>query len=116
VAMRPCLDCGVLTRDTRCAVCQRIWMRPRNRRRDARRGSPAQRSYGKTHKATRDALLPLAYGRPCPRCGELMLPGQPLDLGHSDGRRKKIGLPGDRIEHAVCNRSAGGRSAHGGAA
>jgi hypothetical protein len=34
----------------------------------------------------------------------VVLPGGGLDLGHSSPERKAAGLPGDRIEHAKCNR------------
>jgi hypothetical protein len=36
-----------------------------------------------------------------------MWPGQRLDLGHGDIATKARGLPGDRLEHAACNRRAG---------
>lgn len=50
-------------------------------------------------------MLPNAYGRPCPRCGRVMLQGQPLDLDHGDP-----GSPGYLgIVHARCNRRAGGQ-------
>jgi hypothetical protein len=62
---------------------------------------------GSDHQKTKARLLAKAYGKPCPRCGEPMLKGQDLDLGHSvdlvDDPRSK----GDRIEHTHCNRSAG---------
>jgi hypothetical protein len=61
-------------------------------------------AYQGPHRAIRRALLPGAYGRPCPRCGLPILPGQPVDLGHTDDR---AGYQG--IEHARCNRSAGAR-------
>jgi hypothetical protein len=67
--------------------------------------------YGRRHHRLRHQLLPLAYGTPCPRCGEIMLPGEDpndwrtwLDLDHSDPLTKDIGLPGDRITHRRCNR------------
>jgi len=99
---RRCLSCGELTanrsRCTRCTVA-------RNATRDAARGTTAQRSYGAAHQSVRRRLLPLAYGQPCPRCGATMHEGQALDLGHSDQAAKRARLPGDRIEHALCNRS-----------
>jgi hypothetical protein len=61
-------------------------------------------AYGGGHQAVRRALLSEAYGRPCPRCGLPILPGQPVDLGHTDDRAGYLGL-----EHARCNRSAGAR-------
>jgi hypothetical protein len=36
-----------------------------------------------------------------------MFPWQDLDLGHSSRELKRLGLPGDRIEHRECNRSNG---------
>lgn len=41
MALRPCLDCGALTSKSRCPTCQR----PRDRARDARRGSRHERGY-----------------------------------------------------------------------
>jgi hypothetical protein len=61
-------------------------------------------AYSGPHQAIRRALLPDAYGRPCPRCGLPMLAGQGLDLGHTDDRAAYSGM-----EHATCNRAAGGR-------
>ncbi len=69
------------------------------------------RAYGSKHKRTRAVLLPQAIGTPCPRCGHTMEAWQPLDLGHSDPKLKAAGLPGDRIEHRYCNRSAGNGTA-----
>jgi hypothetical protein len=64
----------------------------------------ARGAYGGRHQATRRALLPDAYGRPCPRCGLPMLPGQALDLDHTDDRVGYLGC-----SHAKCNRAAGAR-------
>lgn len=61
-------------------------------------------TYGPEQKRLRRALLPDAYGRPCPRCGRPMLPGQPLDLDHTDDRGGYLGMA-----HARCNRAAGAR-------
>lgn len=102
-APRPCLDCGHLTRGTRCPVCSSA----HERQRDSQRGNSAARDYGHAHRAERDRLLPYALGTPCPRCGWIMLTGQALDLGHAvsvahGGRRGP-----KRIEHAACNRAAG---------
>lgn len=66
--------------------------------------------YGSAHRARRAALLAAlarAPGQPCPRCGMPMWPGQRLDLGHASDEAKRRGLPGDRLEHATCNRRAG---------
>lgn len=68
----------------------------------AARGSSTQRGYGYQHQLLRRALLPYAYGRPCPRCGDIMQPGQRLDLDHNDDRTGYRGMA-----HASCNRRAG---------
>lgn len=60
--------------------------------------------YGGQHQAIRAANLPYAYGKPCTRCGQPMLPGQDLDLDHFDDRGGYRGFA-----HARCNRSAGGK-------
>lgn len=65
-------------------------------------------SYGAGHQAMRDLLLPQAWGTPCPRCGEVMLETDDLDLGHSVDLAVDPQAVGDRIEHASCNRAAGG--------
>ena len=64
--------------------------------------------YGAEHQRRRAELLPLAIGTPCPRCGEIMTEYDDLDLGHSVDLMIDKNAIGDRIEHASCNRSAGG--------
>ncbi|WP_406168900.1 hypothetical protein [Streptomyces sp. NBC_00996] len=66
--------------------------------------STAAAGYGYAHQALRRALLPDAYGKPCPRCGLPMLRGQSLDLDHTDDRSGYNGMA-----HASCNRAAGAR-------
>jgi hypothetical protein len=74
-------------------------------------------AYGRPHRRTRtkllnqlpnlaDVLEVSPRGCLCPRCGLQMQTWEPLDLGHSTPERKRLGLPGDRLEHASCNRSA----------
>lgn len=103
--VRTCIDCDVITDATRCQPCSA----ERQRRRDQERGSAHARGYDRAHKRTRIVLLSQAIGQPCPRCGEAMLEGQALDLGHSTARATDVDARGDRIEHAHCNRSAGAR-------
>ncbi len=69
----------------------------------------AENVYGTAHQKRRAELLPAAYGTPCPRCGEIMFDTDDLDLGHSVDVALDPHAVGDRIEHAHCNRSAGGR-------
>lgn len=61
------------------------------------------------HKRQRRQLLPLAWGRPCPLCGCVMLKGQALDLDHQLPR--VLGGSGGpvRMAHAGCNRSIGAK-------
>lgn len=110
--LRPCLglptqSCGRLTdrADSRCPTCASA--------RERGRGNRHQRGYDASHVATRDRLLPDAIGKPCPRCGEPMipdpsLPGLGLDLGHPDDAPLRLDRTSraDRIEHAHCNRGA----------
>jgi hypothetical protein len=63
------------------------------------------RGYGYDFVKLRRALLPSAYGKPCVRCGQLMLPGQKLHLDHDDWDRSII----RGFAHAICNLRAAGR-------
>ena len=49
-------------------------------------------------------MLPYAVGSVCARCGRPILPGQPVDLDHTDDG---VGYRG--WAHRRCNRQAGGR-------
>ena len=69
-------------------------------------GKAAARGYGGKHKKLRAVLLPSAYGQPCSRCGQLMLPHQELHLDHNDSRTGYLGF-----SHAACNLKAAARKA-----
>lgn len=90
--MRACLDCGDLTRATRCVPCRRG--------RDRARGSRQQRGYDAEHDRTRLAYAPeVATGTVrCARCGQLIGQAERWDVGHPD--HESSGGP----EHADCNR------------
>lgn len=60
--------------------------------------------YGPDHRALRRALLPVAWGTPCARCGQPMLYGQALDLDHRDDGAGYLGM-----SHRSCNSAAGAR-------
>jgi hypothetical protein len=62
------------------------------------------RGYGTAHQKIRARLAPVvaAGGVRCARCGRLIAPGQPWDLGHVDGDRSVYAGP----EHRRCNRGA----------
>lgn len=62
------------------------------------------------HDLVRKALLPKAWGTPCPFCGKEMIEGQSLDLDHS-APIAIAGMHGGplRMAHSRCNRQAGGR-------
>lgn len=79
---------------------------------DQARGTSTERGYTAEHRAIRRAWEPkvAAGGVRCARCHQPIHPGTPWDLGHDDNDRTKYRGP----EHAgQCNRSAGGRAAHG---
>ena len=81
------------------------------RARDRARGTRQQRGYDRDYDRTRRAWAPrVATGTiPCHRCGDLIHPTEPWDLGHDDHDRSIIRGP----EHAYrCNRAAAGRAAH----
>lgn len=69
------------------------------------RGTSSQRGYDAGHRRTRDqeATRVATLTVHCHRCGLLILPTEPWDLGHSDDRKTYLGP-----EHAGCNRSHGG--------
>lgn len=73
-----------------------------------RRGSTTEKGYGAEHQRRRARWAPkvAAGGVVCWRCGDLIVPGEPWDLGHDDGDRRRYRGP----EHSNrCNRSAGAR-------
>lgn len=86
---RPCIVCGVLTPATRCPTHQRP--------------TTAQRGYGYRHQAERDKWKPtVEQGNvECWRCGQLIDPQAPWDLGHDDRDRTLHRGP----EHLHCNRA-----------
>jgi hypothetical protein len=70
------------------------------------------RGLGADHQRRRAQLIPAAISTRCPLCGELMQPGEPLDLDHSTPRALDSSSVGDRIVHASCNRAAGAKLGH----
>ena len=73
---------------------------------DQKRGSRQARGYDATHTRERSkAARQVATGNvKCWRCGELIRPGEPWDLGHSTDRKHYKGA-----EHRACNRATMGR-------
>lgn len=69
-------------------------------------GSTTARGYGAAHKAERKRLEPIVArgGVTCAKCGQLIEPGEPWDLGHTDDRTGWTGP-----EHRDCNRADGAR-------
>lgn len=100
--------------------CPELGTTPRcpthTREREHARGTRQQRGYDAAYdRARRSWQRRLDRGEHvdchAPVClmpSRWLLPGQPFDLGHDDQRR--IRGP----EHPICNRSAGGKAAHGG--
>jgi hypothetical protein len=75
----------------------------------ARRVRPTTtaRGYGYVHQQLRKAWARrrAAGVVSCARCGELIVPGEPWDLGHVDGDKRRYAGP----EHRRCNRATSGR-------
>lgn len=65
--------------------------------------STTARGYGAKHQRLRRKWKPkVERGEvACWRCGKLIIPGQPWDLGHDDRDRTVTNGP----EHATCNRA-----------
>src|SRR5215467_11086881 len=63
--------------------------------------------YGRRHAEIRERFVPLvaAGGVKCARCGQLIAPGEPWDLGHDDFDKNRYQGP----EHRACNRATAGR-------
>ena len=70
--------------------------------------STSQRGYGYDHQRLRDRLKPFVEAGMvrCARCGRLIEPCTPFDLGHVDGSGRTLY---QGIEHRTCNRRAGGK-------
>jgi hypothetical protein len=74
------------------------------------RGSTSRRGYGARHQRLRKQwAIRVAEGVVnCARCGGLIAPGEPFDLGHDDQDRSLPVNP----EHVKCNRATAGRGKH----
>ena len=99
--------CPNLTAGGRCDECRPAYER--------QRGTRQQRGYDAEHDRLRRRWRPRVergtvhcHARVCVEGLRLILPGQAWDLGHTDDRTAWTGP-----EHATCNRSAGGKAAHG---
>ncbi|MCW2496413.1 MAG: hypothetical protein JWQ77_2337 [Jatrophihabitans sp.] len=76
--------CGELVKAGKCDTHRREY--------DKRRGTTTERGYGAEHRATRDALLPSAYGTACRYCGNRMWPHEHLALDHTEDRSSYRGI------------------------
>jgi hypothetical protein len=67
------------------------------RRHAGRRGSTTARGYDSRHQRLRARLAPIVATDTvtCARCGRLIGPGQPWDLGHVDGVKTRYTGPVD---------------------
>lgn len=99
-------SCPELTTERRCAPCAD--------QAELRRGRRQARGYDAEHDRLRarwkpkvEACTVHCHAQTCVMPARLILPGQAWDLGHSADRTTWTGP-----EHAVCNRSAGGKAAH----
>jgi len=103
--LRPCLDCGKLTPNSRCPDDEQV----RQRAKDAKRGTAHQRGLGAAHRAERQSLIsevgPIAS---CPRCGRPITPQNPITGEHGVARAHG----GTEITGLICrscNSSLGAR-------
>lgn len=100
-------SCPAITPGGRCPSCSATL--------DHARGTRQQRGYDAHHEAERARWarrLARLGTLLCARCLDPARPirnGDPWDLGHTDDRTGYLGP-----EHPDCNRSAGGKLAHGG--
>jgi hypothetical protein len=71
------------------------------------KGTTKQRGYDTKHKKLRKkyARMVATGTTPCARCGRLILPGEPWDLGNADSDRSIYAGP----EHRACNRATAAR-------
>jgi len=104
MAKRPCIDCGTLTTQTRCATHRAA----KNRARDQARGSSTARGYNRDHENLREAWRPTVEAGlvDCWRCNQRIHPTSTWHLGHDDNDRSIHRGP----EHVDCNCATTGRA------
>jgi hypothetical protein len=66
--------------------------------------SPKQRGHGQAHRTRRRAIAPMVAAGMVrwARCGDLITPDEPWDLGHVDGTERTVH---SGPEHRRCNRA-----------
>lgn len=103
MALRPCIDCGTLTPNTRCP----IHTRARSRARDQQRGSRQQRGLDNTYDRNRSILM--ANATVCAICHRPPTATDPLTADHIVRREHGGGndLANLRAVHASWNYSQG---------
>lgn len=84
-----------------------VHLRARHRPTSRDRGTATQRGYGTAHQNLRAGWKRKvdAGEVACARCGRLIVPGEPWDLGHDDHDRSVYTGP----EHRRCDRATAGR-------
>jgi len=110
-----CRRCGGVVEDRRrwycsdeCLAAARAANPHKSGRRKPHTESASRRGYGQEHKRLRERWKRIvdAGAAVCPRCGLLILPGEPWDLGHVDGSAKMLY---QGAEHRRCNRATNRR-------
>jgi hypothetical protein len=107
---RACKGCGQPTVSRRhwyCQSCGQVAKKRRGSRPERQVLSAARRGYGHRHQKLREEWERKvgAGGVTCSRCGGLISPDEPWDLGHADHDRSVYSGP----EHRRCNRATAGR-------
>lgn len=107
--MRRCIQCGTITRNTRCLTCQRLKDRARNKARPHYQGDYRTRAVNLKRDSEANSV-------PC-QITPCLLPGVPIDYTHAgtpasyqaDHLRPSDPTSPLRPSHARCNEARGGR-------
>jgi hypothetical protein len=106
---KPCIRCGVLSKDSMCRNCHRGEERVRDRKRDQDPARKLKKAtlYGSTYRKRRNLLI--SRGGICYLCGEIVPPG----TGQADHLNASDPQSPLAITHSFCNQSRGNKKIGG---
>ena len=106
---KPCIRCGVLSKDSMCRNCHRGEERVRDRKRDQDPARKLKKAtlYGSTYRKRRNLLI--SRGGICYLCGEIVPPG----TGQADHLNASDPQSPLAITHSFCNQSRGNKPLQG---